>query len=317
MRIFETLDTLEFDTPTACAIGFFDGVHIAHQLVLQSPLREAQVCQSSRNPIQRVVFTFSNHPQSVLTQTPTPLLTTNAERLASFEQMGFDAVVMVPFNDALRQLPPNEFVQSILLDKLNTTFVSVGYDHRFGLNREGDAAYLKTAGEQHGFRVDVINPVMIDNQIVSSTLIRKLLGFGDVALASKLLGHPYQMSGPVVPGEHRGTELGFPTANIAYPTERLVPAYGVYAGTAHFDGKACSAVANIGVVPTFGGVQKPRLEVHLLDNNNDIVLYDKILSFDFETRLRDEAKFENVEALKRQITSDCEMARLLLHAQYE
>lgn len=317
MQVFDSLDEINLQSPTACAIGFFDGLHIAHQLVLQSPIRESQVSQSSSEPLQKIVFTFSNHPQSVLTKTPTPLLTTNAERLAGFEKMGFDAVVMLPFDDTLRQMPAEAFVKEILLDKLKTRFVSVGYDHRFGLNRLGDVAYLRGAGEEHGFRVDIIHPVTVENQIVSSTLIRKLLGYGDVAFASKLLGHPYQLSGEVIAGEHRGQTLGFPTANIAYPNERLTPAFGVYAGTAYYDGIASSAVANIGTVPTFTQSSKPRLEVHLLDNNNELDLYGKHLRFDFETRLRDEVKFESIEALKLQIARDCENARSLLHAQYE
>jgi riboflavin kinase / FMN adenylyltransferase len=308
MKVFRTLQSVAIG-PSACAIGMFDGIHLGHHMVLEQAIRVAKI-----NQLESVVFTFTNHPQSVVSKTPTPLLSTVEERLAAFEAMGFDAVLMLDFTSELKDMPAETFVQSILLDTLHVKAVSVGYDHRFGKNRQGDGPFLKTQGQIHGFEVYVIEPVRVDHQIVSSTLIRKLLSYGDLDKANQLMGRPYTLTGAVVGGVGRGKSIGFPTANLDIPPQLLVPAQGVYAGTVRIEGESqvWPAVCNIGLAPTFGDQIQPRMEVHILDYNQD--LYGKTLTFTFLHHLRKERVFPSVDALIAQLHDDCQEARTLLHS---
>lgn len=307
MKLFRTLDAVEIG-PSACAIGMFDGVHLGHHMVLEQAIRASKIQQ-----LASVVFTFANHPQSIVAQTPTPLLSTLDERLAAFEAMGFDAALVLDFTPELRDIPAEAFVQRILLETLHVKAVSVGYDHRFGKGRQGDGAFLKAQGEQVGFEVTIVEPVRVGNQIISSTLIRKLLSYGDLDRANQLLGHPYCLTGTVVSGVGRGRTIGFPTANLQVATDRLVPAHGVYAGTACVEGDPAPrpAVCNIGVAPTFADQPQARIEVHVLDLEDD--LYGKRLAFTFLHHLREERAFPSVNELVTQLQQDCLQARELLH----
>jgi riboflavin kinase / FMN adenylyltransferase len=184
MKIFRALDTVDIG-PSACAIGMFDGVHLGHHMVLEQAIRASHI-----DGLESVVFTFANHPQSIVSQTPTPLLSTLEERIDAFDRFGFDAALILDFTPDLKDLSADAFVQTILLDTLHVKAVSVGYDHRFGQGRKGDGAFLQTQGALHGFKVDIIEPVRVGNQIVSSTLIRKLLSYGDLTRANIRIGLP-------------------------------------------------------------------------------------------------------------------------------
>jgi riboflavin kinase/FMN adenylyltransferase len=301
MQLFRTLDDVEIGF-SSCAIGMFDGIHIGHRMVLEQAIRQAKI----RN-LTPVVFTFANHPQSIISQTPTPLLSTLEERIQAFEAFGYEAALILDFTPELKETPAQTFVQSILVDTLHVQAVSIGYDHRFGKNRKGDGPFLKEAGEKAGFSVDIIAPVKVGNQIVSSTLIRKLLSYGDLSRANQLLGRPYQLSGKVIKGDGRGKALGFPTANLSISPECLMPANGVYAGLVD----SCPAVCNIGYAPTFDlDLPAPRMEVHILGSTDD--LYDQTLTFTFLHYLRQEQTFESLPALVSQLEADCKQARELI-----
>lgn len=302
MRVFRTQDAVQIG-PSACAIGMFDGIHLGHRLVLEHAIRA-----SHTQGLESVVFTFANHPQSIISQTPTSLLSTLEERIAAFEAFGFDAALILDFTPDLKAISAHDFVQHILIDTLHIKAVSVGYDHRFGKGRQGDGAFLKAEGDRLGFEVMVVEPVKQSDQIISSTLIRKLLSYGDIEKANALLGRPYTLQGSVIHGVGRGKTIGFPTANLAIPADRLVPGQGVYAGWVllETDTDPLPAVCNIGVAPTFGDQAQPRVEVHILGQN--IELYDRPLAMAFTHRLRDEQSFDSVEALVRQIHADCERA---------
>lgn len=306
MDIYRNLESVTVPA-ASCAIGMFDGVHIGHKMVLEQAIRFGRI-----HHLSSVVFTFDNHPQSVISQSPTPLLSTTEERLAAFERFGFDAVLLLDFTPALKSLSADDFVSKILMETLHVKAVSIGYDHRFGKGRQGDGAYLKLQGEQHGFDVSVVEPVQVDQQIVSSTLIRKLLSYGDLDKANQLLGRPYTVTGKVISGVGRGRQIGFPTANLEIASSRLIPAQGVYAGLVDIAGGAqgLQAVCNIGVAPTFGDQMLPRVEVHLLDNQMD--LYHKTLTFHFHHHLRSEQAFPSVNALIGQLEQDCAQAKDLL-----
>ncbi len=306
MKIFRTLDAVQIGS-SACAIGMFDGVHLGHHMVLEQALRAAKI-----NQLQSVVFTFNNHPQSLISQTPTPLLSTTEERLEAFGAMGFDAALVLDFTPDVKDLSAEAFVQTILLDTLHVKAVSIGYDHRFGKGRQGDGVYLKAQGEQLGFDVAIIDPVTVDQQIVSSTLIRKLLSFGDLERANHLLGRAYRVTGTVTQGVGRGRQIGFPTANLSLPENRLLPAQGVYAGTVSLldEAQDLPAVCNIGLCPTFGDQLQTRMEVHLLDYQAD--LYGKTLTFNFMHHLRSEQTFPSVQHLVDQLNTDCKTAKAIL-----
>lgn len=306
MLTYQTLTQLP-NMPTAVAIGMFDGVHQGHRVVLQQALDFAKA-----NGVRSLVLTFNNHPQSVVSKTPLPLLSTTQERLDAFAQMGFDAALVLDFTPQLRELTADRFVAEVLVQSLEAKMVSVGYDHRFGADRRGDGEFLQTSGRRYGFEVAIVEPIRVDEQIISSTMIRKLLAYGDIEHAGRLLGHPYRVCGQVTQGVGRGRTIGFPTANITLPPLRMLPKQGVYAGWADLhDGQApIAAVCNIGLSPTFGDQVQPRLEVHLLDTAMD--LYGRTLCFTFTARLRNEMAFESVEALVAQITTDCQGARLVL-----
>ncbi|MGE0199811.1 MAG: bifunctional riboflavin kinase/FAD synthetase [Candidatus Melainabacteria bacterium] len=314
MQLVRTTENLALRN-TACAIGMFDGIHAGHRLVLENAIREAR----SRG-LQSVVFSFANHPQALLAKTPTALLTTLQDRLTAFEAMGFDTAVILDFDETLRDMTATAFVHHLLVDHLGVKHVTVGYDHRFGKDRTGDTALLSQLGKQYGFETTVIDPVRvtdldsISGQIVSSTLIRKLISHGNLMEANHLLGHPYGLTGTVVSGFQRGRTLGFPTANLAVPADRLIPGVGAYVVTARIGGTSQPeqpAVCNIGFAPTFEDAEPvKRVEVHLLDYAGDS-FYNETLTVRFLKRLRPELSFTTVETLVRQIETDCRQARQL------
>jgi riboflavin kinase / FMN adenylyltransferase len=306
MQVYRSINAISLKA-SACAIGMFDGVHVGHVMVLENALREARLLG-----VPSAVVSFANHPQFLISQTPTELLSCLDERLTFFEQMGFDYALILDFDEWLKNLPAEDFIQQILVEKLGVKSVTVGYDHRFGKNRSGDGAMLKLAGQRYGFDVQIIDPVRLSTeppegagQIVSSTLIRKLLAYGDIEQANRLLGRPYDLPGIVEEGLQRGRQLGFPTANLAIDPHRLIPANGTYGGYADLNGVRYQAVCNIGLCPTFGDQAQKRVEVHLLDYPGD-AFYGQPLRMIFLHKIRDERKFPSVDALVQQIRQDCQ-----------
>lgn len=299
--------------PTAVAIGMFDGIHAGHQQVLQQALDVAQT-----HGYRSAVLTFSNHPQTVLSATPPRLLSTLAERLALLEAMGVELVAALPFNHEMQCLGAQSFVQNLLAQELGARHVAVGYDFCFGVNREGNGDTLKTLAQQYEMGVTIVPPVRVEGQIVSSTVIRKLLTFGDVATAAQLLSRFYQLTAPVISGLKRGRQLGFPTANLCMDALalRAMPGVGTYAGWAELSGERYPAVCNIGLSPTFTQDALPeRVEVHVLGYTG-ADFYGAPLTFAFTHRLRDESRFNSVDALTAQIQLDCDKARLLYQAAF-
>lgn len=313
MHVYHTLDSIKL-SPSACALGMFDGVHLGHRMVLENALREAR-----KYSLQSVVFSFTNHPQHVLATTPLPLLSTLEERLDTFEKMHFDAAVLVPFDNTLMQLPPETFIDAILHQALQAKSVTVGYDFRFGRNRAGNGALLHTMGKamgHKGFETHVIEPVRCQQQIISSTVIRSLLSYGDIPQANTLLGYKYFLEGTVIHGDQRGQQLGFPTANlhIEHP-HRLIPAQGTYCGWATVQERVYPAVCNLGINPTFHSettCRPLRFEVHLL-HYTGAAFYNDSLKFEFAEKLRDERKFDSLDALIAQIQQDCDTAEEILN----
>ncbi|MFM8322941.1 MAG: bifunctional riboflavin kinase/FAD synthetase, partial [Chloroflexota bacterium] len=291
---------------TALSIGSFDGVHRGHQAIVRRMVKEAHA-----GGLLAAVLTFHPHPSVVLRGRSGPLyLTTPEERAALLGELGVDLMVIEPFTRDLAGLTALEFMTR-LVERLRLRRLYAGHDFALGRNREGDLARLQQLGGELGYTVSQAQPVQTAGQIVSSSRIRAALAEGDVRLARRLLGRPYRAAGPVVTGDQRGRTIGIPTANLEIEPDRLLPSVGVYAGIACVDGDSYQSVTNIGLRPTFtGGVALPRVETHLMDYSGD--LYGKTIQLAFLARLRDEMKFDGVEALLAQIRADIRRARRLI-----
>jgi riboflavin kinase / FMN adenylyltransferase len=274
--------------PRKIAVGEFDGVHLGHREVIRG---------------NDTVLTFEPHPLRVIRPEAAPKLLTSLEVKAELiAELGVQELVVVPFDDGFAHQSPQEFIDHVLVGSLNATRVSVGENFRFGHGASGDAALLETDPR---FETRVLPLVEVGGELVSSSHVRALVSAGEVELAARFLGAPFQLRGEVVSGDRRGRELGFPTANIV-PDEALVcPGHGVYAARA---GGACAAV-NVGVRPTFGTGRAVLVEAYLLDR--DVDLYGQILRVDFLQRLRGERRFESVDALVEQMHRDVARTRHL------
>jgi riboflavin kinase/FMN adenylyltransferase len=280
-------------------VGVFDGVHLGHRAILE---------RVKGRSVPGVVLTFEPHPAEVLAPGTNPrLITTIEERIDLFEASGIDVVAVIDLAE-IRYLAPEEFVARVLLAKLGAGHVVVGADFQFGRDRAGDCEFLIESGRRHGFDVDVVGLVGAEG-VISSTRIRRLIEEGDVAGAARLLGSRYRLSGEVVPGDHRGKDLGFPTANLRPPERKVIPGNGIYAAWARLDGEKVAAAVNVGTRPTFGGTEL-LIEAHLLDFDRD--LYGAILTLEFVDRLRPEVEFDSAQDLVEAITDDVASVRRLL-----
>lgn len=284
-------------------IGNFDGLHLGHRRIIESVVASAR-----RSGGTAAVMTFEPHPLRILAPEKAPdQLQTLEQKLRSLEQLGVDVTLVVPFTKELAACPAREFAK-MLGTKLGAREVHVGQNFSFGRGREGNVDLLKEVGRESGYQVEIIPPVRFRNLIVSSTLIRQLIRQGRVALAARLLGRCYSITGMVVEGRRVGATLGFPTANIA-PENEIIPGFGVYVTLIHIDGRRRQSVTNIGLRPTFNApAAQPTVETFVLDFNQP--LYGAKVELEFCFRLRDEKKFPSIEALAAQIERDAARAAL-------
>ncbi|AIE75374.1 MULTISPECIES: bifunctional riboflavin kinase/FAD synthetase [unclassified Synechocystis] len=307
MRILSATNALQ--TPTAIALGNFDGVHRGHGVVLRQVMNFAQAVE---HPLHSAVVSFNPHPRSFFSGRTQPLLTPLPEKAEQLTVIGIEQLVLLPFTEKLANLSPREFVQSILVEQLQAKFISVGEDFCFGYQRQGNVQDLARLGQEFGITVAIAELEQTDTERISSSRIRKALKEGQLATANNLLGRPYGLRGTVVQGQQLGRKLGFPTANLCLPEDKLWPKYGVYAGSVSLDclEVPIPAVINIGDRPTVNG-REPSAEVHLLQWSGD--LYGQGLEAALLHYLRPETKFANLDELKNQISRDCQRAEELLH----
>ncbi|WP_455212492.1 bifunctional riboflavin kinase/FAD synthetase [Kaarinaea lacus] len=286
-------------------IGNFDGVHLGHQTVLK------QTCEKAREMgLPATVITFEPQPQEFFRpdQAP-PRLTRLREKLLALRPHAIDRMLCLSFDPYLANLTAEQFIQKILLEGLGIRYLVVGDDFRFGKDRQGDFDMLVNAGQQYGFKVANTHSFTLDDERVSSTLIREALAHGDLMRVRQLLGRPYSMCGRVAHGDKRGRTIGFPTANI-YLHRKNTPILGVYAVQMNdVEDSPIPGVANIGTRPTVCGT-RTLLEVHLFDFNRDI--YGAHVEVVFVEKIRDEKRFESFDALKQQIQFDAQQARDIL-----
>ena len=292
-------------------IGVFDGVHRGHQCIVA---RAAQLGRELNLPV--VVITFDPHPDEVVRPGSHPPFLASARRRAELlAGLGAEAVLVLPFTLEFSRLDPDEFVHTVLVERLHAAAVVVGEDFRFGHKAAGDVALLAKLGEKYDFTTEGMPLLVEDGATVSSTSIRLLLEAGDVAAAAKLLGRPHRVEGVVVRGHQRGRALGFPTANLETPPHTAIPADGIYAGwLASLDGEGRDAqrwpaAISIGTNPTFGEGERT-VEAYALDRT-DLDLYGVHAAIDFAARLRGTLRFDSVDALVEQMRLDVDRARAL------
>lgn len=304
MQIEEELAKVIPQKETLLTIGVFDGVHLGHQHLLTHLRNEAQ----KRDWLSAVV-TFRSHPQMVLSPGSKLLWLSDLEtRISLLRGLGIDMIVALPFTPELAQLTAREFVQ-LLKDYLKMRRLIIGPDFALGRNRQGDADRLRLLGQEMGFSIEVVPPVVLDGEVISSSAVRHALAQGNMERVEKLFGRPFSLSGQVVPGDKRGRVLGFPTANLDIKPEQALPSDGVYVTVARIDHELLPSVTNIGIRPTFGG-GKRMVETYLLDYEGE--LHEQRLRIDLVDKLRDEKHFDNAEELKAQIRKDIEQAKAIL-----
>ena len=283
----------------------FDGVHRGHQHVLNKLTAGAHA-----HGAPAVVLTFDPHPAKVFGRGNIKLLTLPGERAKLLGDLGVDVVITHPFNKDVANITAFDFMQR-LKTHIRLDHLILGYDSTLGKNREGNAARLTEIGSELGYAVETVSALGDESGVISSTEIRKLITVGNLVEANRLLGHPYRLQGLVTHGDERGRTIGFPTANLNYAREKVIPAGGIYACWAYVHGERYSAAVNIGTNPTFTpDRQSLSVEAYLLDFNEDI--YDQTIMLEFIHRLRDELKFESVTALIEQIERDVAQTRKLL-----
>jgi len=283
------------------SVGNFDGMHLGHQKILRQVVERAQAHQSVAG-----VITFDPHPLKVLRpgQAP-PMVETISQRMKRFAAIGLDAALVLRFDRSLAQLSPEEFVRGVLVQELKTAEVLVGQNFRFGHRQEGNVETLTELGNRFGFSVQIVEPVMIDGDFVSSTGVRNAVAEGRVAHAARLLDRPFALTGEIVRGAGRGSTVLFPTLNLA-PEQELLPKVGVYATETCLEGRIYRSATNVGFRPTFDGTLLG-VESHLFDFSREIT--EGRLEVRFWERLRDEKKFSGPAELRAQIAADLREVR--------
>lgn len=291
-------------------IGNFDGVHLGHQAVI------GQLAEAGQElGLPALVVTFEPQPLEYLMPDKVPArLTRFREKLRALSRYAVDRVLCVRFDHRLAELSADDFVQQILVDGLDVKYLVVGDDFRFGKGRLGSFELLRQAGQQYGFKVVNMHTFNIDDERVSSTLVREALAQGDLKLAERYLGRPYRMCGRVAHGDKRGRAIGVPTANI-HLHRKVTPVKGVYVVEVFgLEGEPVGGVANVGTRPTVDGT-RTLLEIHLFDFDQDI--YGRYVQIDFSHKLRDEERFDSFEELKQRIYQDMDEAQAWLHLRDE
>lgn len=290
-------------------VGSFDGIHLGHRSILDTVVARARTLDGTPT-----VVTFEPHPRKVLSPERAPrLLSTREQRLEWIAESGIALTILEPFTEEFARTPPERFVRDYLHAGLSPVEVYVGYDFRFGRDREGSMRMLTELGPRLGFAVTIIPEVTVEGEDVNSTRIRELVSEGDVVRSARLLGRPYAVRGRVVKGDQRGRSLGFPTLNLD-PENELLPGPGVYAGTVRFLGDDApdaggwfGAVTNVGRRPTFDPGDRIVCETHVLDFSGDA--YGRRVELRFLSRLRSERRFPSAAALGKQIAEDVRVAR--------
>lgn len=304
MEIYHSLDNFKAQTPVV-TIGTFDGLHKGHQAVLSELKRIAKTIDG-----ETVVFTFYPHPRIITSpnQKNLRLLTTKEEKIELFKKYGVDHLIIYPFSTDFSKMNYSDFVEKILVEKIRTACLVVGYDHKFGKDRQGSFEFLKGCADKYKFRIEKLDVLSADNENISSTKIRSALQSGNIKKANQYFGHEFSLSGTVVGGKKIGRKMGFPTANIeASDKYKIIPGYGVYAVIVEIAEKKHKGMLNIGTCPTVNkNADNRSIEVNIFDFSDDI--YGKDITMFFVDKIRNENKFDGISALIKQLQKDKQIA---------
>ena len=301
MKIFHGTENANIVRPTVLTLGVFDGLHLGHQLIMQTVADRARAADAVPTAI-----TFDPHPRAVLhPESAPPLLQTLDQRLANFDVLGIEQAIVIPFDREFAAQPAENFLRDIVHERLHAKEVYLGKGFAFGKGRGGNIDLLRKMSEELGFFADEVPEVQLRGKRISSSAIRKLLDTGRINLARRMLGRPYGVEGLIIRGDRRGHTIGFPTANL-HPHNRVIPKYGVYATATLVGGAWRKSITNIGVRPTFEKDSEPSIETYIFDFDGD--LYGDVLRVRFLHRIRDERKFSGVDELKAQIGRDTQRA---------
>ncbi|MCF6464690.1 bifunctional riboflavin kinase/FAD synthetase [Clostridium sp. Cult2] len=304
MEIIDLNNYKEKRYETAIALGNFDGIHIGHQYLIKDNNEKAK-----KRDFKSSVLLFKNHTKSILKnkdRSKLEIITLYNQKLDILDSLGVELIYTINFDKDIMKLSAEEFVNSILIDKLNAKLVTVGFDYRFGHKAAGDSEYLKQLGKEKGFEVNIIKPIYLNNQVASSTIIRNLVKSGDIKEANNFLGRYYSIIGKVVKGRSRGTKMGYPTANIRLANDFVIPKCGVYMTLTTLDNKDYMSLTNIGYNPTFNE-NELKIENYILDFDENI--YGEIIKIEFVDFIRDDIKFNTVQELIEQIEKDVEYVK--------
>lgn len=296
MEVINDVSLIKDIGESVVTIGNFDGIHNGHRVLIENTINYAK-----KYNIKSVVFTFSNHPINYFKPNSIKNILTNEEKLNLFKNMGVDIVLNIRFDDYMTNIEPYFFIRDILYKKLNAKKIIIGYDFRFGKNKQGSSNTLLELSKEFGFLVDIVDEIEIDKKRVSSTYIRTLIEDGKVDKIKKYLGRNYFLSGEVIHARKLGRTIGFPTANIKIQEDILIPKRGIYATKVYIDKSIYFGATNIGYNPTVNG-DKLSIETNILNFDEDI--YTKIIKVEFIERIRDEKKFNSIDELKEQLKKD-------------
>jgi riboflavin kinase/FMN adenylyltransferase len=302
MRLFHGTDNAKIARPTVVTLGVFDGLHLGHQLIMQTVVERAHTIGA-----MPTVITFEPHPRALLhPESAPPLLQTFDQKIEALGVLGIEQTIVIRFDKDFARIRAEDFLRDVIAERLHAKEVYLGRGFAFGHNREGNIDLLRTASKSLGFFADEVAEVRLRECRVSSSRIRELLQQGRVNLARRMLGRPYGVEGRVVRGAERGGALGFPTANL-HPQNRVIPSNGVYVTATLIEGQWRRSVTNIGTKPTFGANNESSVETFVMDWSGD--LYGDVVRVRFLHRLREEKKFNSVDELKSRIAQDVARAR--------
>lgn len=287
MKVFNKLQNLK---NTSLALGFFDGVHIGHQDVINSALNQDGIT---------TIITFKQHPKSIIKKESTKYISTMDDRRQYFESMGVEYLFEIDFTDELAELTAEDYLKNIIIDNFKPISISTGENHTFGKNRSGNSELLNNLQNKYDYKYYKINSKKINDTVISSSLIKSNIKIGNIEIVNLMLGRKFQISGEIIHGEHIATSIGFPTANIKYPDNIEELPYGVY----HTEVFGNNAITNYGIKPTFN-IHEPIVETHIQNYNENI--YGKKIKINFIKKIRDEIAFKTVDELKIQIKKDLE-----------
>jgi len=297
MRLFHGTDNADIARPTVLTLGVFDGLHLGHQLIMQTVVERARAVGAVPT-----VITFEPHPREVLhPESAPPLLQTFDQKIEALGVLGIEQTIVIHFDKSFAQIRAQDFLRDAVVDRLHAKEVYLGCGFAFGHDREGNIDLLRSVSQSLGFFADEVPEVRLRGRRVSSSRIREQLQQGRVNLARRMLGRPYGVEGRVVRGAERGVTLGFPTANL-HPQNRVIPRNGVYVTATLIEGQWRRSVTNVGTRPTFESAAATSVETFVMNYSGD--LYGDVVRVRFLYRLRDEQKFGSVDELKSQIERD-------------